>query len=1020
MTRRSPYKINEGKGRSMWRSLEDKNRGDEPRDLEAEKPGGFVGEGNLVDPQSMVSRRAFVQGSTLSALAAGAAGCIRRPVDEILPFSQAPEHVIPGVPSQYATSFSVGRDALGLLATSHDGRPTKIEGNGLHPASRGATNVYAQSIVWDLYDPDRSKSPAMRDDGALVDIDLAQFERVLSETATKHKADQGAGLVILSEVRNSPSFRRMRSKVTAKFPKAKFHHYSSINDDNAIKGATIAFGKSVHAVPDFRNARVMLSLDADFLGDAPGAVAAGRGFGPTRAMSSADAPMSRLYVVESNHSITGATADHRLRLPSSRIGAYAAALARALQFKSGGLGQVAGALKGDIKDIPAPWIDAVATDLLENRGRAIVFAGSNQPPHVHALVHAINAALGNVGRTVKYVDVPEADAESSVDAVRSAAAAMKRASTVMILGGNPVYDAPADLKFAEALGRDGLTSIHLSSHRNETSELCTLHVNEAHPLEAWGDCQSLDGTVAPQQPLIAPLYGGLSAIEVLARFAGDKETTGYDIVRATHVSGPLSAIGFEAGWRRALHHGVLRAGRATAAPALNPASIAKALSAVKPAKAPSASNLEVTYIPDPALYDGRYANNLWSLEVPSPMTKIVWDNAALVSQATRDALGLKNGQMVKLSRGEQAIEIAVWAVPGHADWSVTLPLGWGRTSAGRYGNGAGFDVQKLRASDAFFIADGVKLEPLNKTYRIVQTQEHDKMEGRPIAIDATLQEYKEEPDFASYRTVEFSSTPPLWKEVDYSEGYQWGMTIDLSACTGCNACVVACQSENNIPSVGKREVERGREMSWIRIDRYFVGDDDDNPDVALQPVACQQCEEAPCENVCPVNATTHSPEGLNDMAYNRCIGTRYCANNCPYKVRRFNYLDWNTYLEDKWRVYGNFAESRKLQFNPNVTVRMRGVMEKCTYCVQRIQSAKINARREGRKLRDGDVVTACQAACATGAIVFGDLNNKRSRVARLAKTDRRYKLLAEVGAQPRTTYLAKIRNVNPAMKEAKA
>ena len=420
------------------------------------------------------------------------------------------------------------------------------------------------------------------------------------------------------------------------------------------------------------------------------------------------------------------------------------------------------------------------------------------------------------------------------------------------------------------------------------------------------------------------------------------------------------------------------------------------------------------FVADPCLGDGRYANNLWALELPDPMTKIVWDNAALMSVGTRNAFGLKNGQMVRLKRGDRSFEVPVWAVPGHADWSITLHLGWGRKAAGHYGNGVGFDAQSFRTSDAFFFADGVTLEAMASSHRIVQTQEHDKMENRPIAIDATLSEYKEQPEFASYKTVEFSSTPPLWKEVDYDEGHKWGMTIDLSSCTGCNACVVACQAENNIPSVGKREVERGREMSWIRIDRYFVGEDD-NPEVAIQPITCQQCEEAPCENVCPVNATTHTPEGLNDMAYNRCIGTRYCANNCPYKVRRFNYLDWHGFLDNKWKTYGNFPESKKLQFNPNVTVRMRGVMEKCSYCVQRIQSAKIAAKRDDRPLRDGDIVTACQSACPSMAIVFGDLNDPKSRVAKLNKMDRRYKLLAEVGTQPRTTFLAKIRNPNAAM-----
>jgi molybdopterin-containing oxidoreductase family iron-sulfur binding subunit len=427
-------------------------------------------------------------------------------------------------------------------------------------------------------------------------------------------------------------------------------------------------------------------------------------------------------------------------------------------------------------------------------------------------------------------------------------------------------------------------------------------------------------------------------------------------------------------------------------------------------------NIEVSFEPDFALHDGRHANNLWALELPRPMTKLVWDNAALMSPSTRDALGLKDGQMVRLSKGGNKVEIPVWAVPGHADYCITLSLGWGRMSAGRYGNGKGFDVYSLRTSDAMDFTDGVTVEALRETYNLVQTQTHDRMEGRPIAIDATLDEYKAEPDFASYRSVDPVSTPPLWKQQDYGEGHQWGMVIDLNTCTGCNSCVVACQAENNIPVVGKFEVERGREMHWLRIDRYFVGDDENDPQVAVQPVTCQQCEEAPCENVCPVNATTHTPEGLNDMAYNRCVGTRYCANNCPYKVRRYNYLDWHGHLDDKFGWFEDFPESRKLQFNPNVTVRMRGVMEKCTYCVQRIQEGKISAKRDGRQLKDGDIRTACQSACPPQAIIFGDLNDPTSAVANFAKLDRGYKLLSEIGTRPRTTFLARIRNPNPKLK----
>ena len=876
--------------------------------------------------------------------------------------------------------------------------------------------MQAQAYVWSLYDPDRSKTPAERKGGALVDATYEDFDAALQAIVKAHAADLGAGLEILTPTTNSPSFNRMRAKVLAKLPKATFHTYSSVNDDNARQGAAIAFGKPINVVPNFGAAKVVVSLDSDFLGSEPGAVRAARGFAKNRALATPDGQMSRLYVVESNHTVTGSSADHRLRLGATDVGRYAAALAQALQKKVGGLGSAAGGLSVDSNGIPARWIEAVAADLAANKGASIVVAGSAQPPHVHALAHAMNAALGNQGRTLKYAKASGSKADSSSKGIASFAAGLGKAKTALILGGNPAYDAPADLNLGAALAREGLTTVHLASHRDETSNLCSWHVPEAHGLAAWGDHLSTDGTLSIQQPLIAPLYNGRSAIEILAVLASEETTNGHDIVCDTHRSGVFGATGFDRGWRNALYLGVAKAGAALEAPGLQPAAIAqsykRALSTKEAGTALSKTNLEVKFAPDLALDDGRYANNIWALELADPVTKIVWDNAALISISTRNAFGLKNGQMVRLKRGDRTLEVPVWAVPGHADWSVTLYLGWGRKDAGHYGNGQGFDAQALRTTDAFNLGKGVTLEPLNSTYRIVQTQEHDRMEGRPIAIDATLDEYKKEPEFASYRTVEFSSTPPLWKEVDYSEGHKWGMTIDLSSCTGCNSCVVACQAENNIPVVGKREVERGREMAWIRIDCYFVGDDDDNPEVALQPVACQQCEEAPCENVCPVNATVHSPEGLNEMTYNRCIGTRYCANNCPYKVRRFNYFDWHGFLDNKWKMYGGFPESKKLQFNPNVTVRMRGVMEKCTYCVQRIQSAKIAAKREDRKLKDGDIVTTCQSACPSGSIVFGDLNDPKSRVTKLNKLDRRYKLLAEVGTQPRTTYLAKIRNPN--------
>jgi Fe-S-cluster-containing dehydrogenase component len=1019
----------------MWRTLEDKgsDRDELQKLAEAEQPGGFITD--LLSPKALVSRRSFVQGSSIAALAAGLQGCVRRPENEILPYSKAPEYLVPGVASHFATVTARGRDALGVVVTSHEGRPTKVEGNEQHSRSLGGTDVRAQAYVWDLYDPDRSQSPAQRRGNALANATDADFDKLLDGLIKKHEKDAGAGLRFLAPISNSPTFRRIRDKVIQRFPEARFHTYSAVDDDNAREGAVIAFGATVYPTYDFARASVAVSLGSDFLGSEPGAVVNGRRVVYPRGLTSPDAKMSRLYAVESNFTITGGMADHRLRLPLGDIERFARLLVTELAGRGvSGLAPLAdhiGKLPGsvDVDGIDINFLAAMADDLASNTGAALVVPGAGQPARVHALVHAINDALGGLNKTFALGPVIDTEDQPSRKSIVALAAEIEGVESLIMLGGNPVYDAPADVKFKELLTRKGLTSVHVASHRNETSESSSWHAPLAHELEAWGDQQGLNGTISVQQPLIAPLYGGRHPIEILATLSGEKSTNAHDLVRETHektLSGTnvtLLMLGFtpegtspDAIWRGSLHNGLIQKAQRGQAELLT-ARIGEALASATATRATlGKDNLEVNFEPDSALWDGEHANNLWSLELPSPMTKLVWDNAALISPATARALDVKNGQMLRLSKGEAKVEVPTWIVPGHADFCVTLTLGWGRTAAGRYGNGKGFDVNPLRTSDGMDFTEGVKVEALREVYNLVQTQTHDRMEGRRMAIDATLDEYKKEPDFASYRSVDPVSTTPLWQQQDYSEGHKWGMAIDLNGCTGCNACVVACQSENNIPSVGKFEVERGREMHWLRIDRYFVGDDEGDPQVAVQPVTCQQCEEAPCENVCPVNATTHTPEGLNDMAYNRCVGTRYCANNCPYKVRRFNYLDWHGHLDDEFGWFEDFPESRKLQFNPNVTVRMRGVMEKCTYCVQRIEGGKMAAKLAGRPLKDGDVKSACQQACPTQAIAFGDLNDPESQVTKWAGVNRNYKLLAEIGTRPRTSFLARIRNPNPKLK----
>lgn len=1076
MSRRKPYVLPEGKGPVMWRSLEDLDalttdagRAESKKKAEAELPGGFMGGLPMVGASALlkkakpdpiaaqprpgkveVGRRGFLKTGALGAGALGLSACIRRPEENILPFVQGPEYVIPGIPLHFATVTARGGDALGLLVTSHEGRPTKVEGNPAHPGSLGATDMRAQQMIWDLYDPDRSQGPARFEGDALSDVTYAELDEAIRGLVAQHERDGGRGLRVLMQPTNSPTMLRLQQRFLQKFPEAKIHTYASVNDDEVRAGGKLAYGLDVVPTYDFSRADVVLTLDSDILGSDPGSIKAQKGFGARRTPTNPDRDhMLRLYAVEGTVSVTGAAADHRLRVPAQDCGRFLKALAAALTTRGvAGLGAIGDALRTEADAHWTAFIDALADDLAgqdgSNRtqaGRSMVVVGPRQPAWVHALGHAINHALGAVGGAVQLYPVLDPERGRCVDSLRELVSELDSVQTLLILGGNPAYDGPADYPLASALRREGLTTIHASIHRDETSTRSSWHIPLAHELEAWGDQRAVDGTVAIQQPLIAPLFHGRSEIEVLAMFAGERNWRGHHQVRRTLRARSASPVAFERRWRQALHAGLVAGSRQASAtpPAVESAAIAGAIGEAPAAEALSSSNLEVQFIADPCLFDGRFANNLWALETPDPMTKIVWDNAAVMSRATRDELGLRNGDMVRLSKGDATIELPVWGLPGHADHSITVMLGWGRTEAGRYGNkqtwpglgpepnwdAGGFDVHPLRGTEGFGFVSGVQLTKAGGTYELIQTQTHGYMEGRPIAIDATLEEYREEPEFASYRTVELT-TGPLWEEVDYEPREvatgrtlkKWGMVIDLSACTGCGVCTAACQAENNIPCVGKQEVKRGREMAWLRIDRYFTGEDRDDPGFALQPVGCQHCEEAPCENVCPVNATAHSPEGLNDMAYNRCIGTRYCANNCPYKVRRFNYLDWHSHLDDPWGTHGDFPEIKQMAFNPNVTVRSRGVMEKCTYCVQRIQEAKIAARRERRTMRDGDVVMACEAACPTGAIIFGDLNDPGSRVARADAVNRRYKLLAEVGAQPRTTFLGKIRNPNPRLASA--
>jgi molybdopterin-containing oxidoreductase family iron-sulfur binding subunit len=887
------------------------------------------------------SRREALKLMAASMGLAGLTAC-RRPVEKIFPVARAVEDYIPGNPLYYATAAAPGGVVTGLLVETHDGRPTKIEGNPRHPLSGGAASAFAQAEVLNLYDPDRSKV-------VLRDGRPSSWEEFAAAAAGLR-----GRIRFLSPRVVSPSLEAVRKAALEKFPGSTWTEYEAVSDRAVLEGTLLAFGQPLQPHYHFGQADVVVALDADFLGLEAPSMAAIRDFARRRAA----AAMNRLYVAESQFSLTGAMADHRFRLRASDIEQFARELA---------------AGRG-----------AVARDLAAHKGRSLVVAGRRQPAVVHALAWWLNHQLGNLGQTVTF---------TAAEPAAPITAPGGEVDALVILGGNPAYDAPADLDFAGGLKKVPLT-IHLGPDVNETARLANWHLPEAHFLEAWGDVRAADGTVTIQQPMIQPLYGGKTAAEVLALIAGYPDRRAYDIVRH-YWQAQWPAAECEKRWRKALHDGVVEG---TRAPEVKPA-LQWSPSGQAP---PPAPGLELTFHPSWNVWDGRFANNGWMQEAPDPMTKLTWDNAALVSPATARTLGIETGDVVRIERAGRSIEIAAMVMPGQADNSIAVALGYGRRAVGRVGARTGFDVHPLRTSEAPWTVTGVTVTRTGRKHQLVSTQEHRSMEGRPLVREASLGEYKKDPRFAAKpdHGVKLFS---LYEEHKYDQGNQWALAVDLNACIGCNACVVACQAENNIPIVGKEQVARGRVMHWIRLDRYFTGPPED-PRAVAQPVACMQCENAPCEVVCPVAATSHSPEGLNDMAYNRCVGTRYCANNCPYKVRRFNFLDFHKGL----------AEAARMQFNPDVTVRMRGVMEKCTYCVQRIQEARIKAKAEGhRPIRDGEIVPACQQTCPAEAIVFGNLLDPASKVSKLRAGDRDYVLLAELNARPRTTYLAKLRNPNP-------
>jgi molybdopterin-containing oxidoreductase family iron-sulfur binding subunit len=1007
-------KLQSTNGKEYWRTLEELSGDPEfleflQREFPREAPSEW---------DDSVDRRDFMKLMAASLALAGLSGCGLAPQKYIVPYVKQPDGLTLGKPQYYATAMPFGGDAIGLLVESHEGRPTKVEGNPDHPSSLGATNVYTQASILNLYDPDRAQT--VTNYGEIRA--WAEFLGSAQAVAAAMRGTQGDGFRILTGIVASPTLAAQIQALLSLYPSAKWHQWEPAVSDGAREGSRLAFGSYVNTVYRPEKAGVILALDSDFLGSGPGHIRYAREFSRRRKLNGPNDTMNRLYVVEPTPTVTGSSADHRFPLRASEIQLFARALAARLG-------------SGTSASVPAPagkWLDAVANDLRAHKGSSLVVAGEQQSPEVHALAHVINANLANVGNTLYYTQPVEANPMNHLESLRELCADMDRGKvdTLVMLGVNPVYTAPHDFDFSAKLKRVR-HSFHVSPHFDETSSYCEWHIAESHYLESWSDVRAHDGTASIVQPLISPLYYTHSAHDVVAAFSDKPGIQAYDAVRAywseesVHLESSV-----ETGWRKWLNDGVIPGTKfAPITPEL------KFNAANLPPLAPAPDQIEFIFRPDPCVHDGRFANNGWLQELPKPITKLTWDNAALLSPRTASTLGLRQSaawrggehgkiysDIVDIALSDSKVTAATWTVPGQADGLVVLPLGYGRKRAGYAGTNKGFDAYAVRSSGALWMAAGGKISSTGDTYPLACTQYHFNMEGRQILATGTLEEYRKEPNFAN----EHEEPPPrelsLYKgdaEYPYNRD-KWAMAIDLSSCNGCNACVVACQSENNIAVVGKEQVMRGREMHWIRVDRYYTksksstGDPSvfdeslENPETFFQPVPCQQCENAPCEQVCPVGATVHSAEGLNDMVYNRCIGTRYCSNNCPYKVRRFNFLrfqDWET-------------PQFKLMRNPEVTVRSRGVMEKCTYCVQRINAGRIEAEKQNRPIRDGEIVPACEQACPTQAIVFGNANDPGSRVAKWKSQQRNYSILAELNTRARTTYLAAVRNPNPELEKA--
>ncbi|HEY0511968.1 MAG TPA: TAT-variant-translocated molybdopterin oxidoreductase [Thermoanaerobaculia bacterium] len=1083
------------KGPEFWRSLDELAATPEFEDLLHREFPRFASEW-----PAGVSRRGFLQLASASLALAGLTGCTRQPLEKIIPYVRQPEQLIPGKPLFFATALTHAGYATGVLAESHQGRPTKIEGNPDHPASLGSTDAFAQAAVLTLYDPERSQS-------ILHNGRPGTWSQLTSQMGeTLRSLGGGRGLRILTGTVTSPTLAAQIAAALKSYPQARWHRWEPAGPHQTRAAAVRAFGRPLDTRYDFTRARVVLTLGADVLCEGSAGVRYARDFADGRRVHAHPDAMTRVYTVESAPVGVSSLADHRLQLPPAQVEAFVLALAQAVGAGAGGNGGGTGAPALDAK--ARTWVQEVAKDLQANRGASLVVADEYLSPAAQVVVHGINQALGNAGVTVFYQEPVEVDPvdhlQSLAELVRDMNAGQVQA-LMMLDGVNPVYTAPADLPFLAALDKVALR-VHHGLYQDETSDHCHWHIPAGHELESWGDARAFDGTVSIQQPLIEPLYGGKTAAEVVAATLNNQaDANGYDLVRqywtsrlpgltagladaardtagggsittllgfggafpgaagvggttppvttGTQAAGPLAGgaaapgaaggtsapantpagapaavaggsggaatAAFEKAWRETLHAGLIPAtAQARATAALNGGAVQAAAGEIQAALGrvkPGEITLQLR--PDPTIWDGRYASNVWLQELPKPVTKLVWDNALVLGPKTAARLKLTFHDRVEVALGGRKVEASVWVLPGMAEDTAQLTLGYGRQRAGK-ATGQGFNAFPLRTSNALWGAPGAAIRATGGQYTIACTQNHHSMRGLVVHEDAeaaeqeqarhvirtgTLEEFRRDPEFIKKDREVPPADDTLYPNRRY-DGHAWAMSIDLSVCTGCSSCIVACQAENNIPSVGKEQVLARREMHWLRVDRYFAGDMDE-PTFHYQPLPCMQCENAPCELVCPVAATVHSDEGLNDMVYNRCVGTRYCSNNCPYKVRRFNFL----------RYSDKDTPVLELVNNPDVTVRMRGVMEKCTYCVQRIEQAKIQSKVDRQPIPKNWIQTACQQACPTQAIVFGDQNDPEWEVSKRKADPLNYGLLEDINTRPRTTYLAKLRNPNPAL-----